>query len=119
MAGVAEAHTSGVATAAAVAVVPIAGEAGACAAPSCAVVADARGSGTAVAGPVGIVPPASTGESCDLVTMYARMRILSGPWAASRRLRAARLRGDEAEVRRMEAMLSTFLLEAIDAEEDP
>lgn len=119
VAGVAEARTSGVARAAAVVTVPAAREAGACAASPGAVVAEARGSGTAVAAPVGVVPPASAGESCDLVTMYARMRILSGPWAASRRLKAARLRGDADEAARMEAKLSDLLLEALKPGEDP
>ena len=43
--------------------------------------------------------------------------MLSGPWSASRRLKAARIRGDEEEAKRMEAMLDDLLGKALFEEE--
>ena len=53
--------------------------------------------------------PARGHGGCGAVTLYTRGSFLSGPWSAARRLKAARLRGDAAEVRRMEAKLDELM----------
>ena len=64
----------------------------------------------------GAMPEPKSDASCSLVGSYAKRRFLSGPWSASRRLEAARIRGDEDEAKRMEAMLDDLIGKAINAE---
>ena len=64
----------------------------------------------------GAMPEPKSEADCSLVGIYAKRRMLSGPWSASRRLEAARIRGDKDEVERMEAMLDDLLGKALDAE---
>ena len=64
-----------------------------------------------------VLPAAVSGGPCTLVEIYAKKRMLSGPWSASRRLEAARIRGDKDEAKRMEAMLDDLLGKAIFEEE--
>ena len=61
----------------------------------------------------GAMPEPKSDADCTLIGMYAKKRMLSGPWSASRRLEAARIRGDEDEAKRMEAMLDDLLGKAI------
>ena len=63
------------------------------------------------------MPEPKSDADCSLIGMYAKKRMLSGPWSASRRLKAARIRGDEDEAKRMEAMLDDLLGKAILQEE--
>ena len=65
----------------------------------------------------GAMPEPKSEADCSLVGIYAKKRMLSGPWSASRRLKAARIRGDEDEAKRMEAMLDDFVGKAIFEEE--
>ena len=65
----------------------------------------------------GAMPSPKSDADCTLIGIYAKKRMLSGPWSASRRLKAARIRGDEEEVKRMEAMLDEFVGKAIFEEE--
>ena len=64
------------------------------------------------------LPEPKTGTGCDLVSLFAARRFLSAPWSASRRLKAAQLRGDEDEARRMEARLGELVDEALGVVED-
>ena len=64
------------------------------------------------------MPEPKSDLGCSLIGIYAKKRMLSGPWSASRRLEAARIRGDEDEVKRMEAMLDDLLGKAIFDETD-
>ena len=66
----------------------------------------------------GAMPEPKSDADCTLIGIYAKRRMLSGPWSASRRLKAARIRGDEDEVKRMEAMLDEFVGKAIFDEPD-
>ena len=66
----------------------------------------------------GAMPEPKSDADCSLVGIYAKRRMLSGPWSASRRLKAARIRGDEDEAKRMEAMLDDLLGKAIFDETD-
>jgi len=66
----------------------------------------------------GAMPEPKSDADCTLIGICAKKRILSGPWSASRRLKAARIRGDEDEVKRMEAMLDDFVGKAIFEEPD-
>ena len=59
------------------------------------------------------LPEPKTGTGCDLVSLFETRRFLSAPWSASRRLKAARLRGDKDEARRMEARLGELVEEAL------
>ena len=65
---------------------------------------------------VNVFPTSNVGSDCSLVDIYAKRRFLSGPWSAARRLRAARLRGDEDEAKRMEAALADLVIEAVETE---
>ena len=65
--------------------------------------------------PARILPESRSDTSCNLADLYRR-RFLSGPWSVTRRLEAARMRGDATELRRMEAMLGDLLGKAINAE---
>ena len=65
----------------------------------------------------GAMPEPKSDADCTLIGIYAKKRMLSAPWSASRRLKAARIRGDEDEVKRMEAMLDEFVGKAIFEEE--
>ena len=64
------------------------------------------------------LPEPKTGTGCDLVSLFETRRFLSAPWSASRRLKAARLRGDEDEARRMEARLGELVEEALGIEDE-
>ena len=66
----------------------------------------------------GKMPEPKPDPVCSLLGIYERKRMLSGPWSASRRLRAARIRGDEDEAKRMEAMLDDLLGKALFDETD-
>ena len=66
----------------------------------------------------GAMPEPKSDADCTLIGIYAKKRMLSGPWSASRRLEAARIRGDEDEAKRMEAMLDDFVGKAIFEEPD-
>ena len=63
----------------------------------------------------GILPEPRSNSSCNLADLYGK-RFLSGPWSVTRRLEAAMLRGDAAEVERLTAMLEKALDEALEAE---
>ena len=65
---------------------------------------------------IGVWSAAVSGGPCTLVDIYAKRRMLSGPWSASRRLEAARIRGNEDEAKRMEAMLGDLVDEALEVE---
>lgn len=64
------------------------------------------------------LPEPKAGTGCGLVSLFATRRFLSAPWSASRRLKAARLRGDEDEARRMEARLGELVEEALGVEDE-
>ena len=66
----------------------------------------------------GAMPEPKSDADCSLIGIYAKKRMLSGPWSASRRLKAARIRGDGDEAKRMEAMLDDFVGKAIFEEPD-
>ena len=79
---------------------------------------------TATAAPVAeprrlaTLPEPKTGTECDVVSLFETRRFLSAPWSASRRLKAARLRGDEDEARRMKARLGELVEEALGIEDE-
>ena len=81
------------------------------------VAAYAVNSSVDAAADVRTLPGPKSDADCSLVGMYTKKRMLSGPWSASRRLKAARIRGDEDEVKRMEAMLDDLLGKALFEEE--
>ena len=66
----------------------------------------------------GAMPEPKSDADCTLIGIYAKKRMLSAPWSASRRLEAARIRGDKDEAKRMEAMLDDFVGKAIFEESD-
>ena len=82
------------------------------------VMTEAREESKTVAGSVGEVQPAKDGDTCSLVGMYSRCRLLSGPWSVKRRLEAARIRGDTEEEERVTELLEEVVCEALKAEED-
>ena len=82
------------------------------------VLTEAREESKTVAGSVGEVQPAKDGDTCSLVGMYSRCRLLSGPWSVKRRLEAARIRGDTEEEERLTELLEEVVYEALKAEED-
>ena len=59
------------------------------------------------------LPEPKTGTGCDIISLFKTRRFLSAPWSASRRLKAARLRGDEDEARRIESRLGELVEEAL------
>ena len=77
------------------------------------VAASAVESSVDAAADVRTLPGPKSDADCTLIGMYAKKRMLSGPWSASRRLEAARIRGDADETKRMEAMLDDLLGKAI------
>ena len=79
---------------------------------------EVRGAGAAAPRPQSAFPRGTEDGGCSLATMYERMRFLSGPWGAWRRLKAARIRGDTAEAERMTELLEEVVCEALKAEED-
>ena len=81
------------------------------------VAAAAVDSSADAAADVRAMPEPKSDLGCTLIGIYAKKRMLSGPWSASRRLKAARIRGDEDEAKRMEAMLDDFVGKAIFEEE--
>ena len=62
-----------------------------------------------------ILPEARSGTDCNLADLYRR-RFLSGPWSVTRRLEAARMRGDTEEEQRLTAMLEEAVDEALEVE---
>ena len=68
-----------------------------------------------VAQPARILPESRSDTSCNLADFYRR-RFLSGPWSVTRRLEAARMRGDTEEVERLSAMLDAVFDEALEVE---
>ena len=62
-----------------------------------------------------ILPKARSGTDCNLADLYRR-RFLSGPWSVTRRLEAARIRGDTEEIERLTAMLEEIVGEALEVE---
>ena len=78
---------------------------------------EVRGAGAAAPRPQSVFPSGTEDGGCSLGTMYERMRFLSGPWGAWRRLKAARIRGDTAEAERMKALLDRFVIDALEGEE--
>ena len=79
---------------------------------------DAKSIDEATPRKTGAMPEPKSDADCTLIGIYAKRRFLSGPWSASRRLEAARIRGDEEEAKRMEAMLDDLLGKAIFDETD-
>ena len=69
----------------------------------------------ALAQPARILPESRADSSCNLADLYRR-RFLSGPWSVTRRLEAARMRGDAEEVERLSAMLEEIVGEALEVE---
>ena len=68
----------------------------------------------AAAAPSVDVREAASVSGCSPLELPPVKRFLSAPWCAARRLRAARLRGDADEVRRMEALFGDLLAEAVE-----
>lgn len=68
-----------------------------------------------VAQPARILPESRADSSCNLADLYRR-RFLSGPWSVTRRLEAARMRGDVEEEQRLTAMLEEAVDEALEVE---
>ena len=68
-----------------------------------------------LAQPAKILPESRADSSCNLADLYRR-RFLSGPWSVTRRLEAARMRGDTEEEQRLTAMLEEALDEALEVE---
>ena len=64
------------------------------------------------------LPEPKTGTGCDIVSLFEMRRFLSAPWSASRRLKAAQLRGDTDEARRMESRLGELVEEALGVEDE-
>ena len=60
-------------------------------------------------------PEPRADSSCNLADLYRR-RFLSGPWSVTRRLEAARMRGDTEEEQRLTAMLEEAVDEALEVE---
>ena len=56
----------------------------------------------------------ASASGCSPLELPPVKRFLSAPWCAARRLKAARLRGDADEVRRMEALFGDLLAEAVE-----
>ena len=65
--------------------------------------------------PARILPEPRSDLDCNLADLYRR-RFLSGPWSVERRLKAARIRGDTDEAKRMEALLDELVGEALEVE---
>ena len=68
-----------------------------------------------LAQPAKILPESRADSSCNLADLYRR-RFLSGPWSVTRRLEAARMRGDTEEEQRLTAMLEAVFDEALEVE---
>ena len=64
------------------------------------------------------LPEPKAGTECDAVSLFETRRFLSAPWSASRRIKAARLRGDTDEARRMESRLGELIEEALGVEDE-
>ena len=67
---------------------------------------------------VGVIPETRKDGDCSLIGVYAEKRLLSGPWSVTRRLEAARIRGDAEEEERLTELLEEVVCEALKAEED-
>ena len=65
---------------------------------------------------VGVIPETRKDGDCSLIGVYAEKRLLSSPWSVTRRLEAARIRGDTEEVERLTAMLEYVVDEALEVE---
>ena len=65
---------------------------------------------------IGAWAAAKSAAPCALLELYVRARFLSGPWSVTRRLEAARIRGDTEEAERLTAMLEEVFGEALEVE---
>ena len=65
-----------------------------------------------VEAPKAEVPEAASAAGCVLVDLF-KGDFLSGPWGAAWRLEAAKRRGDEEAVRRLETTLDALIAEAV------
>ena len=103
-------------TSAAVLDVAVVGEVAPMAAAVCAetVVGEIAPMSAAVLPEGGVLPAAASAAGCALVDLFkGDAGFLTGPWGAAWRLEAARKRGDEEAVRRLEMMLDALLGEAV------
>ena len=64
----------------------------------------------------GVLPAAASAAGCALADLF-KGDFLTGPWGAAWRLEAAKRRGDEEAVRRLEATLDALITEAVDGGE--
>ena len=105
------------AASAAVAVVPVAPPVAldSAAVPDVAVVGEVAPMNAAVPPEGGILPAAASAAGCALVDLF-KGDFLTGPWGAAWRLEAAKRRGDEEAVRRLEATLDALITEAVGGE---
>ena len=60
----------------------------------------------------GVLPAAASAAGCALVDLF-KGDFLTGPWGAAWRLEAAKRRGDEEAVRRLETTLDALLVDAV------
>ena len=104
-------------TSAAVLDVAVVGEVAPMAAAVCAetVVGEVAPMSAAVPSAGGVLPSAASAAGCALVDLF-KGDFLTGPWGAAWRLEAAKRRGDEEAVRRLEATLDALLGEAVGGE---
>ena len=103
-------------TSAAVLDVAVVGEVAPMAAAVCAetVVGEIAPMSAAVLPEGGVLPAASSAAGCALVDLFkGDAGFLTGPWGAAWRLEAAKRRGDEEAVRRLETTLDALLVEAV------
>ena len=103
-------------TSAAVLDVAVVGEVAPMAAAVCAetVVGEIAPMSAAVPSAGGVLPAAASAAGCALVDLFkGDTGFLTGPWGAAWRLEAAKRRGDEEAVRRLEATLDALLVEAV------
>ena len=106
-------------TSAAVLDVAVVGEVAPMAAAVCAetVVGEIAPMSAAVLPEGGVLPAASSAAGCALVDLFkGDAGFLTGPWGAAWRLEAARKRGDEEAVRRLETTLDALVTEAVGGE---
>ena len=76
------------------------------------VVGEVASMSAAVPSAGGVLPSAASAACCALVDLF-KGDFLTGPWGAAWRLEAAKRRGDEEAVRRLEATLDALLVEAV------
>ena len=103
-------------TSAAVPDVAVVGEVAPMAAAVCAetVVGEIAPMSAAVPPEGGVLPSAASAAGCALVDLFkGDAGFLTGPWGAAWRLEAAKRRGDEEAVRRLETTLDALLVDAV------